>query len=990
MRWLFGVIGLVIGAAVGGIAGAALGAVLGFGFGLMVTDRPGPSNASAGPRWRTDAEGRPVAASQPGLASRVEKLELELQALRRELAAMRSAMVAGESETTAPHRGIPAIPANEAIGAKPGAPEDSPGETGRSAALSAPPAFAIEAGAPAEPTAAAPPPSHQRPMAPDEIGRLWTAARDWLLGGNSVVRVGILILFFGVAFLLKYASDNSLLPVELRMAGVAAGAVVLLGLGWWLRERRPGYALVLQGGGIGVLYLTVFAATRLYGLLPPALAFPLLVVVCALAAGISILQDAPVLAVTGSVGGFLAPVLISTGAGSHVALFSYYALLNAGILAIAWFRAWRSLNLLGFVFTFVIGTAWGVLRYERALFATTEPFLVLFFLMYTGISLLYALRRRVKLLGYVDGPLVFGTPLVAIGLQSAMVRDIPFAMAWSALALAAYYLALAAWLLPRRARLGLMFESMLALGVIFATLVVPLAFDGQTTSAVWAVEGAAIVWAGLRQRRRLAVGTGLVLQLLAGGALLSSVLSAPLPESVWPMLNNRYLGTLLLALAGIFSGWQLQGQRTRADGTAALASAGPASAESSAADPGSARPADAGPGQFLVEATALSVVAGIWGLLWWLGGAVAEIDRWATRDGWTLRTEIEALAALAVATGWLSHLARRLLAWPLAGVPSLALGPVLGLLALSVCFVPAASPLGGAGALVWLLAFAAAYLLLWRQQREAAASDAILGPVHAWLFWVLCALLSTEAYWRLRAYVPEGAWSWSAWAFGYGGLLALLAAWGWRLRWPVVRYVRAYLLWGAAPLAVLLWLWTLASIVSDGNAAPLPYVPLINPLDVAQALALLSLLLWGKRLSAMNLPGTFGASRADWLRGIAILAAGTVFLWLNAVLLRTLHHWAGVPYTLSGLTGSTLVQASLSVFWAVLALVMMVTATRRAARMPWWIGGVLLIVTVAKLFLLDLSFVRGMERIVAFIGIGVLLLLIGYFSPLPPKAKESA
>lgn len=978
MRWLFGVIGLVIGAAVGGIAGAALGAVLGFGFGMMVTDRPGPSNASAGPRWRTGAEGSPVAAPQPGLAGRVERLELEVQALRQELAAMRSGVVTGEHETTAPRMGIPAILANEAIDAKPGAPEDSPGETGPAAALSAPAAFASEAGAPSEPAATATLPSHQRPVAPDELERLWSAARDWLLGGNSVVRVGILILFFGVAFLLKYASDNSLLPVELRMAGVATGAVVLLGLGWWLRERRPGYALVLQGGGIGVLYLTVFAATRLYGLLPSALAFPLMVAVCALAAGIAILQDAPVLAFTGSVGGFLAPVLISTGEGSHVALFGYYALLNAGILAIAWFRAWRSLNLLGFVFTFVIGAAWGVLRYERALFATTEPFLVLFFLMYTGISLLYALRRQVKLLGYVDGPLVFGTPLVAMGLQSAMVHDIPFAMAWSALALAAYYLALAAWLLPRRARLGLMFESMLALGVIFVTLAVPLAFDGRTTSAVWAVEGAAVVWAGLRQRRRLAVGTGLVLQLLAGAALLSSVLAAPLAESIWPVLNSRYIGTLLLALAGVFSGWQLQGQRTRVDGRAADSSAG------------SAPTADAASGQHFVEAVALSVVAGIWGLLWWLGGAVAEIDRWASRDGWTVRTEIEALAALAVATGWLSHFAGRLLAWPVAGVPSLALGPVLGLLALSACFVPAASPLGGAGALVWLLAFAAAYLLLWRQQREAAASDAILAPVHAWLFWVLCALLSTEAYWRLRAYVPEGAWSWSAWAFGYGGLLALLAAWGWRLRWPVVRYVRAYLLWGAAPLAALLWLWTLASIVSDGNAAPLPYVPLINPLDVAQALAFLSMLLWGKRLSALGLPGTSAASRADWLRWIAMLGAGTVFLWLNAVLLRTLHHWAGVPYTLSGLTGSTLVQASLSVFWAVLALVMMVTATQRAARMPWWIGGALLIVTVAKLFLLDLSFVRGVERIVAFIGIGVLLLLIGYFSPLPPKAKESA
>ncbi|MBL3921596.1 DUF2339 domain-containing protein, partial [Bacteroides thetaiotaomicron] len=86
----------------------------------------------------------------------------------------------------------------------------------------------------------------------------------------------------------------------------------------------------------------------------------------------------------GSAGGFLAPVLLSTGQGNHVALFSYYALLNAGIFAIAWFKAWRPLNLLGFVFTFTIGSAWGVTAYRPALFASTEPFLILFFLMYVG------------------------------------------------------------------------------------------------------------------------------------------------------------------------------------------------------------------------------------------------------------------------------------------------------------------------------------------------------------------------------------------------------------------------------------------------------------------------------------------------------------------------------------------------------------------------------------------------------------------------------
>jgi len=204
--------------------------------------------------------------------------------------------------------------------------------------------------------------------------------RDYFTGGNTLVRVGIIILFFGVAFLLRYAAEHSHVPIEFRLSGVALGAIVLLVLGWKLRTKRSGYALALQGGAVGILYLTVFAGLKIYSVLPPGAAFVLLVVVAAFSAALAVLQNSQSFAFLAVSGGFLAPILASTGQGDHVVLFSYYAILNGGILAIAWFKAWRPLNLLGFLFTFVIGTAWGVLSYEPRLFASTEPFLILFFL----------------------------------------------------------------------------------------------------------------------------------------------------------------------------------------------------------------------------------------------------------------------------------------------------------------------------------------------------------------------------------------------------------------------------------------------------------------------------------------------------------------------------------------------------------------------------------------------------------------------------------
>ena len=109
---------------------------------------------------------------------------------------------------------------------------------------------------------------------------------------------------------------------------------------------------------------------------------------------------------------------------------------------------------------------------------------------------------------------------------------------------------------------------------------------------------------------------------------------------------------------------------------------------------------------------------------------------------------------------------------------------------------------------------------------------------------------------------------------------------------------------------------------------------------------------------------------------------------MNAALCRTLHHWAGVPFDFDSLTQSTLVQTALSIFWTVLALAAMLTATRRASRRVWLTGAILLAVTIVKLFVVDLSRVGSFERIVSFVGVGLLTLVIGYFSPLPPSAKE--
>jgi uncharacterized membrane protein len=187
------------------------------------------------------------------------------------------------------------------------------------------------------------------------------------------------------------------------------------------------------------------------------------------------------------------------------------------------------------------------------------------------------------------------------------------------------------------------------------------------------------------------------------------------------------------------------------------------------------------------------------------------------------------------------------------------------------------------------------------------------------------------------------------------------------------------------PVAIFLWLWSIVSnLSSDGNPYPLSYLPLLNPLDLAQLFVFIVLTAWLLKIKQLALP-VFDNFSAQARYG---LIAGTLFLWLNAVLLRTLHYWAHVPFTLPSMMNSVLVQASLSIFWSVLAMALMRYAAQRLNRLVWMTGGALMAAVVLKLFTVDISGIGSLERIVSFIGVAVLMLIIGYIAPLPAKQTE--
>lgn len=792
--------------------------------------------------------------------------------------------------------------------------------------------------APAIPPRVAPPREPKRPLPMPAWAQRIAAA-------NTIVKVGLAMLFLGLVFLARFAAEHVTVPLEVRLAGIGATGVVLLGIGWRLRAKSRHYALLLQGGGVATVYLTLFAAVKLAGLQPMALVFALMLAVSLLSALLAVRQDAQALAVVAALGGYATPLLLSSGGGAVAMLLAYYFVLGLGVALVAWFRHWPRLNLIAFAFTALIGSAWGMSGYTPADYATAQGFLVAFWVLFTAVLLLPGRR------GLAAGPperwlqstLLFGMPVLGGAMQYALLRPDSMAIALAALLVGAAYVGLAAWVRRQPAH-ALVFEAFIALGAVFGTLCIPFALSAEATAGAWAMEGLGALWLGLRQHRLRVLASGVALMLVGGFTLIGSMSWFDFAGGHAP---SQVLNAVLIAAAGLL-GARFLGR-----------------------DPSRPR-----------HATAAFAIVG-WGTAWLAVACAVVWQRWIpTPHAWAVSL------AMVAAVGALLLGLQALWRWPNIAWPNALLLP-LWTVAGAVGAVLHGAPLSAGGWWALPLAWAAQAVVL---QRTAPNWPAPLrDATHAGTLLALALMGALQGrHWTADLGNIDGtggsAWGWLGWLVAPALLLAAV------LRqqrhapehqaWPLRLAPQAYAQAGAAVLTLALCCWALvANWASTGGADPLPYLPLLSPLDLGIAAALLASVTW------LRSPAATAAHVPP--RTLAVPAA-LAFLWLNGMLIRCFHHWGGVPYHVEGWMHSRGVQTGLALLWSALALVLMLLGTRRQQRMPWLAGAVLLGAVVLKLMLFDLQGSGTVLRIVSFIGVGVLMLVIGYVAPLPaaPNGAE--
>lgn len=225
-------------------------------------------------------------------------------------------------------------------------------------------------------------------------------------------------------------------------------------------------------------------------------------------------------------------------------------------------------------------------------------------------------------------------------------------------------------------------------------------------------------------------------------------------------------------------------------------------------------------------------------------------------------------------------------------------------------------------------------------------------------------------------WIPEAR----VWGFSIWGLLPALTCLGLvalsvRLPWPLQRFQADYLGPGRDILVATLALWVLLASARAGSPQPLSYVPILNPLELVQCLALFTMLQWWRAVRPALVQRISGY-------GLAFV----VFMVLNGIVARSTHVWAEVPFAWSALQESAVFQTALAITWTIAALGLMLAAVRGHSRDIWFSGATLLGLVVLKLFIVDLAGIETVARIVSFLVVGGLILLIGYLSPLPPRA----
>ena len=382
------------------------------------------------------------------------------------------------------------------------------------------------------------------------IGKLW------------LNRIGIIAILIGVAYFLKYAFDSGWLSPSSRIViGLIAGIGIVAWSEIFRRKGSAAFSYSLKAVGIGILYLSLWAASQYFHLVPASVAFVAMILVTASTITLALTQDAEILAVYAMIGGFSTPALVSTGENHEIVLFSYVLLLDLAILAMVAFKPWRRIVWGAMLGTAVMYIGWSAEYYDTSERTVTVLFASAFFAVFALAPLLTPLSRSrwhpgmsitLTLLPLVNGGAYF------LALYAMYDRE-TVTLTWYALALAAVYLLLSSQFKRRVDGDPDVVKTVnllhVAVAIAFITIAIPLKLDAHWITIGWLIESAILLYVGVKADTHF-------LRIFAGCTLALGVCRLLFIDnfSTQTLVFNTRFATFMVAIA-VMAGIVIAGER---------------------------------------------------------------------------------------------------------------------------------------------------------------------------------------------------------------------------------------------------------------------------------------------------------------------------------------------------------------------------------------------------------------------------------------------
>lgn len=382
------------------------------------------------------------------------------------------------------------------------------------------------------------------------------------IGENLFNKIGILITIIGVAIGAKYSIEHELISPFTRIILGYLSGLSLLGIGIKLKKKYESYSAVLVSGAIAIMYFITYFAYSFYALIPQTFAFILMAILTAFAIIAAMNYNKQVIAHIGLVGAYAVPFLLSDGSGRVLILFSYIAIINIGILIIAFKKYWKLLYYSSFGLTWLVYLSWYQTEYQITdYFGLALIFLALFSSIFYTTFLAIKLVQKERF-GISDIILLLANSFIFYGIGYSILSDHVIGnqlLGLFTLGNAMIHSFISIIIYRQKLTDKNLFYLVSGLALVFITITIPVQLDGNWVTLLWAGEAALLFWIGRTKNIPFYEKLSYALMALAFFSIVQDwtyVYDLYNPEypltRITPIININFFTSLLFIIAFVF------------------------------------------------------------------------------------------------------------------------------------------------------------------------------------------------------------------------------------------------------------------------------------------------------------------------------------------------------------------------------------------------------------------------------------------------------